>query len=729
MVISVLSFSTLQTMRIHWMVVLCFLFSLLGINQPLFAVVDYEGAVGELPPVELSRQIRSFFPSSDGISELLDEPRVWPITTKGDVVGWAFVTSNIVDIPAYSGKPVVMLIGLDTLGGLVGVNVLEHHEPILLVGIPEQALFDFVDKYVGTNVSDRVKVGAQQKTQKNEHVISVDAITGATVTVMVVNEAIMRSTKKVAKALGLIESVRVEIAPATLNMDIVQLQTWQQLTGDGSVRKLTLTRGDIDQVFLGTKAGKIGVALPGEERELFIDMFYTYINAPSIGRSLLGESEYTWLMGELKEGEHAIVVMGNGEYSFKGSGYVRGGIFDRIQLVQSDATLSFRDLDYFRLLDVYAEGIPAFSEKAIFIIRAQHGFLLGQPWQLELLVRRQIGPIESTFASFNAEYQLPEIYVHRPEPVVLEEEYLPVWVSIWQDKLFQIIVLLISLVLLLIIIFLQDWLVRYPRFLHNLRRIYLIYTVTFIGWYTLGQLSVVNVFTFVHAFMGNFSWDLFLMDPMLFILWGFTAMTLILWGRGIFCGWLCPFGALQELINEVARKLKIKQFEVPFAIHERLWAIKYMILLALFGISLESMTMAEKLAEVEPFKTSITLMFQREWWFVTYAVVLLVISIFTRKVYCRYICPLGAALAIPTKLRLFDWLYRRKECGDPCQLCAVECEIQAIHPDGRINANECHHCLDCQMTYHNNNKCPPLVNKQKKRNRKRKNNEIAVENV
>ena len=73
-------------------------------------------------------------------------------------------------------------------------------------------------------------------------------------------------------------------------------------------------------------------------------------------------------------------------------------------------------------------------------------------------------------------------------------------------------------------------------------------------------------------------------------------------------------------------------------------------LLVLFGISLESMMMAEKAAEVEPFKTAITLKFDRQWWFVAYAVFLLVINIFTRKVYCRYVCPLGAALAIPTML-------------------------------------------------------------------------------
>lgn len=285
------------------------------------------------------------------------------------------------------------------------------------------------------------------------------------------------------------------------------------------------------------------------------------------------------------------------------------------------------------------------------------------------------------------------------------------------QKNVQIGIIGLALLLLTTILFFQDRFTRRPHFLHWLRRGYLLFTVTYIGWYALGQLSVVNVLTFVHALFQDFRWELFLTDPVLFILWTFTAATILLWGRGVFCGWLCPFGALQELINEAARKLKVRQFELPFAVHERLWAIKYIILLVLFGISLESMQMAEQAAEVEPFKTAIILGFDRQWWFVLYAGLLLVINLFTRKVYCRYICPLGAALAIPTKLRQFDWLKRRKECGSPCQLCAKECEIQAIHPDGRINANECHYCLDCQMTYHNERKCLPLVmkNKQAKR--------------
>jgi len=430
-------------------------------------------------------------------------------------------------------------------------------------------------------------------------------------------------------------------------------------------------------------------------------------------------------MEELKPGEHAVAVMASGEYSFKGSGYVRGGIFDRVQLRQFGNVISFRDMDFQRLDDVYAEGMPDFSEMAVFIVREHSAFDPGSPWTLELLVRRQTGPISGMFTSFELPYEMPEQYIERPQPTAeelaaAEEANRPMWVTIWYQQSFQIGVILAALLLLTVILFMQDKLTQHPNFLKKLRHGYLIFTVVFIGWYALGQLSVVNVLTFVHALVQDFRWELFLTDPVIFILWVFTAASILLWGRGVFCGWLCPFGALQELINEAARKLKIRQYEVPFAVHERLWAIKYIVLLVLFGISLESMTMAEKAAEIEPFKTAITLKFDRQWWFVAYAVALLAINIFTRKVYCRYVCPLGAGLAITGRFRLFDWLKRRKECGNPCQVCANECEVQAIHPDGHINHNECHYCLDCQMTYHNENKCPPLIVKNKRAKRGKK---------
>lgn len=669
------------------------------------------------------QRIEQFFPKATHISEPEGEYQVRTLADGvGTVYGYAYQSINVTQIPAYSGKPINMQVLLDPQGVIVDAYVLEHHEPILLIGIPEQKLHDFDLKYAGIKADQRVVVGRSS----DKNAVTVDAVTGATVTVMVVNEIIMGSAHKVAASLGLVkDNLEARQKPALVRADVYKPASWAELTGNGAIRRLHLTNGQINEAFKGTAAEGIDEAPAEELDETFIDLYAAPLNPPTIGRNLLGDNQYRFLMEELKPGEHAIAVLGSGEYSFKGSGYVRGGIFDRVQVRQFGNIISFRDLDFQRLNDVYAEGIPEFKEMAIFIIREKTGFDPGTPWTLELLVRRQIGPVDGIFTSFELPYQIPEEYIERPQPTaeelaIIEEANRPMWVNIWYQKSFQIGVILVALGLLTVILFLQDKLTKHPTFLKRLRHGYLVFTVVFIGWYALGQLSVVNVLTFVHALVQDFRWELFLTDPVIFILWVFTAASILLWGRGVFCGWLCPFGALQELINEAARKLKIPQYDVPFAVHERLWAIKYIVLLVLFGISLESMMMAEKAAEVEPFKTAITLKFDRQWWFVLYAVALLVVNIFTRKVYCRYICPLGAGLAITGRFRLFDWLKRRKECGNPCQICANECEVQAIHPDGHINHNECHYCLDCQMTYHNENKCPPLVNKNKRKKRDKK---------
>ncbi|CAH0991524.1 hypothetical protein SIN8267_01630 [Sinobacterium norvegicum] len=688
--------------------IITLLCSLLASNPALTAGLIVSPAKAAKPFIE------SAFPEATSIGTKEGELPSWTIRNGEEVIGYSFETDDIAPIPAYSGEPVNSLVSIDMRGRIIAVNVLEHHEPILLIGIPEQKLHDFTDQYTGFMSTDVVKIGGR----KGDDSIHVDGLSGATVTVMVVNLGIMRAAKIVARDKGIIAYDDIDKQPAaTINHDFKQAADWSQLTGDGSIRRMVLKNADVEQSFLGTTGERTTPLSQSEANKPFIDLYYTQIDLPGIGPNVLGDSEYQWLRDKLKAGEFALALMGNG-FSFKGSGYVRGGIFDRIQIHQGENVFSFRDLDQYRINDIYAAGAPYFSEMSIFIIRDHHQFDPGSEWEIELLVRRQTGPLDSIFSSFKTHYLPIEKYLIRPE-IKREKDLssLPLWQQIWHAKQVPVTILIISMMLILVVIFLQDWMVKFPRSLHIFRRIFLIYTVLFVGWYSLGQVSVVNVLTFTQALMTGFHWQTFLLDPIIFCLWVFIAVTILLWGRGIFCGWLCPFGALQELVSELAVKLKVPQYIVPFAVHERLWAVKYLVLLALFGLSLESLQTAEVYAEVEPFKTVFLLRFDRDWPFILYATALILVSVFSRKVYCRYVCPLGAAIAIPSGIRLFDWLKRRKECGEPCQLCANECEIGAIEKNGDINLRECHHCLDCQVTYHNESKCPPLIIKQKKNSR------------
>jgi NosR/NirI family nitrite reductase transcriptional regulator len=219
---------------------------------------------------------------------------------------------------------------------------------------------------------------------------------------------------------------------------------------------------------------------------------------------------------------------------------------------------------------------------------------------------------------------------------------------------------------------------------------------------------VVQVAAFLNALLSGFRWETFLIEPMIFTLWGFVALGLLFVGRGVYCGWLCPFGALQELLSEAAQRLGVPQAAVPHAVQERLWAVKYVLFVAIVALSFHSMADALTLAEVEPFKTAVSLRFAREWWFVAFALGLLAAGLFIERFYCRYLCPLGAGLAIPAKMKLFDWLHRRPQCGRECRLCEAKCTVGAIDPLGRINPNECVLCLKCQVIMNDDAQCTVL---------------------
>ncbi len=657
-------------------------------------------------------------PGADAFGPIRDDVTVAPVQKNGETIAWAFLTSDFVGTTGYSGKPIHVVAAIDAEAVLTGVKLVKHSEPIVLIGIPNSKMVKLTEGYAGLDLKAEAESGGDAH--------DLDIISGATVTIMIIDDSLVRAGIKVARALGLGGlAPQMDHGPRReVDTSKEILADWHTLAGDGSSRRLTLDVGQINAAFEAT-GDERAIKRPekGEPDDTYIDMHTALVSVPSIGKSLLSEADYQNMLDWLEPGEHALLIMGRGIYSFKGSGYVRGGIFDRIQLIQGDVSVRFFDHQQRRIGSLATTDNPSFNEIDLFKIPADVGFDPAEPFRIQLLAQRAVGAIEKTFLTFDLGYKLPEQYLKPlPKAVVADDATeeaaakTALWQRIWKDRTVEIGVLGAMLLVLTGVFFFQFQATLNAAAFMRFRMVFLAFSLVFLGWYANAQLSVVNLMALAASLRSGFTWDAFLMDPLVFIQWFAIAAALLFWGRGAYCGWLCPFGALQEITNRIGRRLfRIPQWTLPWGLHERLWPIKYMIFLGLFGVSLASMTMAEKLAEVEPFKTAIILKFVRDWPFVVFAVALLVAGLFVERFYCRYLCPLGAALAIPARIRMFDWLRRYKECGSPCQTCANECPVQAIHPTGEINPNECVNCLHCQVLYQSEEKCPVVIRKLKRR--------------
>ncbi|WP_415236027.1 4Fe-4S binding protein [Sneathiella sp.] len=700
----------------------------LGIRQFLagFAVLWTCFLLNSLP-VQAAETIRdvientpvaSFYPEADEWESLGNGQPIYVAKKQNKSIGYAFLNTDFVGAVGYSGKPIVVLIALDTDGSIVNAKLVHHAEPIILSGIPEQKIIDFIEGYKGTDILTVAR-------EKGGEPPPVDIVSGATVTVMVIDDSIKRASVRVAKLLGLAglkpddPTTRVQ---RSLILKDETVYDWDTLVGNGAVRRLHLSLGDINKAF-EEQGNPKAIAKPekGDPQETYIDLYVASLAIPEVARSLLGDNEYRNYQKRLKEGQSAFLVMGLGQYSFRGSGYVRGGIFDRFQVVQDGETVRFIDRFYKNIGRVEADNAPDLKEVGLFYTPPDTVFEPADPWQLQLLVQRAIGALEKVFIAFDVSYQLPDAYVKVEAPTVVAQPAVSVrsreeveaanalWQRIWMQKLPEIGILVGAIALLTIVFFVQNQIVRRTILTDRFRIAFLLFTLFWIGFYAQAQLSVVNVLVFANALLTDFQWQFFLMEPLIFILWCSVAVSLLFWGRGAFCGWLCPFGALQELLNKVARRIGIKQITVPWWLHERLWPIKYLAFLGLLGISVYSLHLAETLSEIEPFRTSIVLRFMRGWPYLLFVFSLLAAGLFIERFYCRYLCPLGAALAIPGKLAMFNWLKRYRNCGDPCQKCAQDCMVQAIDPQGNINPNECLYCLNCQQLYYDKDVCPVVI--------------------
>ena len=227
-----------------------------------------------------------------------------------------------------------------------------------------------------------------------------------------------------------------------------------------------------------------------------------------------------------------------------------------------------------------------------------------------------------------------------------------------------------------------------------LKYVTLVAAVGYLGVYKSQLLSIVNVFGVMGGnlpiFKYNLGWYFFAL---------FAVVTTVLWGR-LYCGRVCAYGALTQLLDPIVPSRF--RYDVPLRVERHAAKIKYVLLGA---VVMYFLVTSDPLIYryVEPF-----------WMFTGQAstglwialAVLLVATVFVRNLYCRFLCPLGAALGLLSKLTIFG-IKRWSECNS-CKLCEKTCQWGAIEGP-KIIMTECVRCDDCERLYMDKQKCPHWI--------------------
>ena len=602
----------------------------------------------------------------------------WVVTSGGDTLGHIGSTWEIAGSVGYSGRPLDVLVAITPQGVISGALLVAHSEPVLTLGISDADIAAYVSGFSGHDLSGTAAVQPDLP----------DVISRATVSTGVIRDGILRTARTLAMARGVIASGggvdRLGFVP----------QDWPGLLAMGALAETRVSMTDAAGKLPGAK-----VPVPLGDGD-FLHLWAGVIDPPTVGQNLLGQQDFTKAIGNLPPGGAALAVMSLGLQSHRGTNWKKSGVFDRLTIVQGNLRWQPTADRYQMQKKLALDDAPVMKEISLFALPPEIDPT--QPLTLELTSTRDTASGEVAFTT-TLPVTLPAAFLLAPPP-----EPEPLWLTTWQSKRPHIAIVALMLTVLTLILFAQEWITRRPKLWRVGRLSFLASSFLVLGMGLNGQLSVVQVVAFLHSLLTGFHWETFLIEPVIFILWGFTALGMLFWGRGVYCGWLCPFGALQELTNAAAQGLGVKQIAVPQALHERLWVIKYTLFMAILALSFYSMHDAILLAEAEPFKTAISLRFIRAWPFLLFVAAILGAGLFIERFYCRYLCPLGAGLAIPAKLKIFDWLKRRPQCGRECRMCEIKCTVGAIDAIGRINANECVLCLRCQVIMNDGSQCPVL---------------------
>ncbi|UWQ24328.1 4Fe-4S binding protein [Leisingera aquaemixtae] len=681
-------------MRVSWFI--------LWLQAWLFAASVL--AASPLPREQISALIMPPF----SLGEPVNGKGVYTLLNSGGAeAGYAFETEPLAPLPGFSGAPVNVLVLLDLDGNFLDVRLISHNEPVFVSGLGPAPFHRFFEQYPGLSVFSAITVGTPYgETDSGSSLVYLDGVSKATASVRIAHDSVMAAALAVAR-----EKMHGVIAapPARPDPDHSEPLDWAALVDQGLATRATVSNAEVDAAFAGTLWADDDTEAQQHPEAPYLDLWIIDLGPPSIAQAALSRDGYDELQEflEISPDDEPLLLIETGRHGLVSPEFIRNTAPDRVFATQNGLPVALRDSDL--LVELSPDLPEPLHDGTAMILRADRrlGFDPAQAWTLHAQAMRAHGMFqpETGTVEFPVTHRTPERFFLRAE----EPAPVPPWLEALRSRRTDLIVLGVLLTTLTAALLLAQSRIAARKTLTPLRLSVLAAVTLFIGWWGQGQLSIVTVLGVLRATAEGGSFAFLAYDPFSLLIWGFAILGLVLWGRALFCGWLCPFGALQEFAHHLGRGLGVPQTGLPPAWDGRLRYLKYGVLAGLVSLVFLAPEHVDTAAEVEPFKTAITTFFLREWYFTAYAVFWLAAGLVLFKPFCRYLCPLGAAMAAGGLLRRRNWIARRAACGSPCQLCRVKCAYGAIKPSGAVRYDECFGCLDCVSIHDDPSRCVPLI--------------------
>ena len=593
--------------------------------------------------------LRRVMPDATSFGLKSGEPPVYPAyrqtgnAANPELIGYIFETK---DFPppeiGYSG-PIEVLVGMNLEGTLTGTEILFYRESYKSIRgdflnterFPQQ----FKDKFIG----DGFRVGRD-----------VDGVSRATISSWAAARGVRNSARKVAEVYLDVDDGDDQ---KLIALDYYAQKNWNQLIMEGLVKNWPILMSD------GTTL-ELTLAFLGEEQ---------------LGELLVGATDYSRAEREassrLRGGSLLMVgIDGDSSTPFRQERLALGQAGNIVQVERRR----------FVYVGSSEEGKSAKQMRFAGTVILPETFDLRQPFTVFYNTDLQLDSISELV---QIDYVLPPLAQTIAFGTALPEQFRPdslrliagadseTWVSILLDSApWTEIAALVVLLGLVLAAFLTK--------LSKLRWVALTTTLLYLGFVNGTFLSVSHL---TNAMKQGPS--LFLNDLPLLIIVIFTLITTFFWGR-VFCSSLCPFGALQDFLTAVAPKSW--QRALPQLWHDRMIYLKYGILALLIG-SASIFPELTLFHFFEPFGT--VFYFSQSFLLWGILLVFLVGAALVPRFYCRYACPLGAALGIGSLISPLR-IKRVPQC-EVCKVCEQSCPTGAIRVE-KIDFKECVRCDICE---------------------------------